>query len=89
MRLIDIDRMPNFEVKTTDGKEYVLLPFKHLYSIPTVNAIPLERIKQAREEINGKYDDLANSFCEREQGRNEMIEEVLAILDKLIESEEK
>ena len=55
-----------------------------------VQAIPLDKIKQAREEINDKYDDLANSFCEREQGRNEMIEEVLEILDKLIaESEEK
>ena len=35
-KLIDVCGMPNFEVKTEDGKEYVLLPFKHLYDIPTV-----------------------------------------------------
>jgi hypothetical protein len=55
----------------------------------TVKAIPLDKIKKAREEIDSKYDGFANIFCEREQGRNEMIEEILEILDKLIESEEK
>ena len=54
---------------------------------PTVQAIRLDKIKKAREEIDSKYDDLASCFCEREEGRNEMIEEVLEILDKLIESE--
>lgn len=47
-----------------------------------------EKVKQAREEIENKYDDLANAWCEREEGRNEAILEVLDILDKLIEESE-
>lgn len=50
-----------------------------------VKAIPLEKIKQAREEIANKYDDLANAWCEREEGKNETILDALEILDKLIE----
>lgn len=48
----------------------------------------LDRIKQAREEIANKYDDLANAWCEREEGRNEAILEVLEILDNLIAESE-
>ena len=50
-------------------------------------SIPLDKVKQAREEIENKYDDSINAWCEREEGRNEAILEVLDILDKLIESE--
>ncbi len=60
---------------------------REVIKILETKSIPLERIKEGREEIASKYDDFANSFCEREQGRNEMIEEALEILDKLIESE--
>lgn len=36
-RYIEISELPNFEVKCSDGKEYVLLPFKHLFDIPTAD----------------------------------------------------
>lgn len=49
----------------------------------------LDKIKKAREEIDSKYDDFSGCFCDREQGRNEMIGEVLEILDKLIAESEK
>ena len=80
-KLIDVCGMPNFEVKTEDGKEYVLLPFKHLYDIPTVPAIPLDKVKQAIEEIQ----KLRGCSCSCSDG---IIDDVEDILDKLIESEE-
>jgi hypothetical protein len=36
-RYIEISELPNFEVKCSDGKEYVLLPFRHLFDIPTAD----------------------------------------------------
>ena len=55
---------------------------------PTVQAIPLDKVKQAREEISNKYDGLINAWCKRKERRNEIICEVLEILDRLIESED-
>ena len=52
------------------------------------HSIPLYKVKQAREEIANKYDDLANAWCEREEGKNEAILDVLEIIDKLIEEVE-
>ena len=80
-KLIDAYGMPNFEVKTEDGKEYVLLPFKHLYDIPTVPAIPLDKVKQAIEEIQ----KLRGCSCSCSDG---IIDDVEDILDKLIEIED-
>jgi hypothetical protein len=93
MKLINIDGMPNFEVKTEDGKEYVLLPFKHLYDIPTVPAIPLDKVKQAIEEIRdcswSETIDNADVFMGKEKINLVRLDVVLKILDKLIsESEE-
>jgi hypothetical protein len=48
----------------------------------------LDKVKQARKEIANKHDDPAMSWEEKDYGRNEMIDEVLEILDRLIESEE-
>lgn len=79
MKLINIDRMPNFEVKTTDGEEYVLLPFKHLYDIPTIKAIPLEKVKQERER---QYSKGTQALY------NEKYLYAVEILDKLIEESE-
>lgn len=53
-----------------------------------IKQIPLDKIKEFKKEVENKYDDLANSWDERTEGRNEMINEVLEMLDKLIESEE-
>jgi hypothetical protein len=48
---------------------------------PTVNAIKLDKVKQAREEIKNLSSQWDDSTVE--------MNEVLSILDKLIESEEK
>ena len=59
-----------------------------LKDVPTVQAIPLDQIKQAREEI----DDLDRYFDSDYFSSNSdamfKCSDVLAILDKLIESEE-
>ena len=38
MRLIDADKIVNFEVKCSDGKNYILLQIEHLSDIPTAKA---------------------------------------------------
>jgi hypothetical protein len=96
MKLVNIDGMPNFEVKTEDGKEYVLLPFKHLYDIPTVPAIPLDKVKQAKEEIENEIKfwseppkaKLLPSVKAVKAGKANSYKHCLEILDKLLESEE-
>lgn len=70
MKLVNIEGMPNFEVKTADGKEYVLLPFKHLYDIPTVPAIPIDRVKQVREQI---IDEKDFSYADFERYKEEVL----------------
>ena len=54
-----------------------------------VKAIPLAKVKQAREEIENKiHKDPYLNFSNRNRERNDAFIEVLEILDKLIESEE-
>ena len=52
-----------------------------------IKVISIDKIKELREEVENKYDDLVNSWDEKGQGKNEMIEEVLEIIDRLIEKE--
>ena len=35
MRLVDADRIVNFQIKCSDGNDYILLPIKSLSEIPT------------------------------------------------------
>lgn len=92
MRLINVEEIPHFEVTLQGGdKKYVLLPFEHLYDIPEVKATPLDLIKQAREEI-GHLDGTTDDYNRNGEVifRNMVdVDEVLAILNKLIESEDK
>ena len=70
MRLINIDRLPNIEVKATDGQEYLLLPYKHLSDVPTVNAIEREKLDKAIEEIENLFDEsLSEAPCTEMQFR--------------------
>lgn len=39
MELINISKIPNFEVICSDGKQYVLLPFEYLSDIPVVDGV--------------------------------------------------
>lgn len=58
--------------------------------IPTVKAIPLDKVKQAREEINHLYRYFDNDCSSSNKDSMFKCCEVLVILDKLIaESEEK
>ena len=54
-----------------------------------IKVISIDKIKELREEVENKYDDLVNSWDEKGQGKNEMIEEVLEIIDRLIEKEQE
>ena len=101
-RLIDADKLLEYGACPNDcnGTTTCAEDYEHLHcpvrvfdiesinDAPTVKAIPLDKVKQAIEEIANKYDDLANAWCEREEGRNEAILEVLEILDKLIAESE-
>jgi len=49
--------------------------------------IPLDKIKKFREEVDSKYDNSASLWEEEALGKNEMVDEVLEMLDKLIEDE--
>jgi hypothetical protein len=56
---------------------------------PTVKAIPLDKVKQAREEITKQFVDLQDGSEEWRSYVNETVLECVEIMDKLIaESEE-
>ena len=38
-KYIEVSTLPNFEITCSDGKAYVLLPFKHLSDIPTADIV--------------------------------------------------
>lgn len=42
-RYIEISELPNFEVTTSNGQKFVLLPFEHLADIPVVD---IEKVKK-------------------------------------------
>jgi len=68
----------------------VSMEFNVLDSQQMVKAIQLDKVKQAREEIENKiHKDPYLNFSNRNRERNDAFIEVLEILDKLIESEDK
>jgi hypothetical protein len=65
--------------------------FDELEDTPTVKAIPLDKVKEAREEIEEykkRQLTLAIGVEDLEQGKQVALDYVISILDKLIESEE-
>lgn len=56
-------------------------------SAPTIKAIPLDKIKEAREEITKQFVDLQDGSEEWRSYVNETVLECVEIMDKLIESE--
>lgn len=66
MKLIDISELPNFEVKCSDGKQYVLLPFEHLSDIPTIEAEPIRHGKWIAKKTSGVSTLFICSNCQRE-----------------------
>lgn len=55
--------------------------------LPKEHGHIIDKVKEFKKEVENKYDDFANSWDDRVEGRNEMICEVLDMIDELIESE--
>lgn len=85
MKVITLSEVASRLRQRRQGRGYI---GKFINECTIEDAIPLDKVKQAREDIANKYDDLANAWCEREEGRNEAILEVLEILDSLIAESE-
>lgn len=90
MRLIDADMLsPDrdyYDNSICSG--YNAVSCQQIDSATTVKAIPLDKIKQAREDINSKYDSTVPTFDDYGGGRNDMVCIVLEILDTLIAESE-
>jgi len=96
-RLIDVDKIDWQKGVFVNPRTNEPLPIIHKIAIiemlrdwqEEVQAIPLDKVKQAREEIENKiHKDPYLNFSNRNRERNDAFIEVLEILDKLIESEE-
>lgn len=87
MRLIDADKLLKFFTVDTANQTYRFGTVKkQIESATTVQAIPLDKVKQAREEIEKLYEDLDGYDP---QALGDYASHVDEILDKLIaESEE-
>lgn len=63
-RLIDPSRLEHFEVTCSDGENYIFIPVKDIYEIPTVDAEP---IRNSRWLANVSHDNIlacARCMCE-------------------------
>lgn len=89
-RLIDANKLPYEDIECTNGRTYMVVNAYDIENTPTVKAIPLDKVKQAREEINHLYRYFDNDCSSSNKDSMFKCCEVLVILDKLIaESEEK
>ena len=50
-RYIEISELPNFEITTSDGQKFVLLPFEHLYDIPAADVVEPVKCKNCHYYI--------------------------------------
>lgn len=86
IELIDRSKLePDTEWNDYDD-DYVSYSAGQIKSAPTVNAVPLDKVKQAREEIR-KLDDI-NPDYPMDRTIHVSRNEVLAIIDKLIAESE-
>ena len=85
MSLIDREKtMEEIPIDVCDGFEVMDI----IEKMPTVNAIPLDKVKQAREEMeNGVFDSLDDDGSDWFTA--DKVSECMAILDKLIEEVEE
>ena len=84
MRLIDADKLPISSIDITDlpqGKGLMCYLAEDVENALTIKAIPLDKVKQAREKMKW----LANEH----KFQSNIIYQCIIILDKLIESEEE
>lgn len=62
-RYIEISELPNFEIATSDGQKFVLLPFEHLYDIPTADVVERKRGNWVENTDNVWWEGSAPRFC--------------------------
>ncbi len=92
MRLIDADKLPYSNVKTNkygyvEVTETVVLE-EEIANAQTVKAIPLDKVKRAREEIDDLYRYYDESYVTGNNDPMFKCKEVFEILDKLIAESE-
>ena len=61
-RLIDVDKLHWFKCTTLSGEEYVLLPFKSITDIPTVEALSKDEVVDLLTELQNKIADNVESI---------------------------
>jgi hypothetical protein len=64
-RFIDSEKIVNYEVKLSDGKDYVLIPVKHLYDIPSVDVVKVVRCKDCIHRHDSEFCECRpkDGFC--------------------------
>lgn len=67
-KYIEISELPNFEVTTSDGQKFVLLPFEHLSDIPTADVIEPIKCKDCPYYVpyEKPVEDFDGRCCARE-----------------------
>jgi hypothetical protein len=80
-KLIDANKLPYEDLECTDGRTYMVINACDIENAPTVKAIPIDRIKQARKDIEKIQLQGVNTGVI-------MQKDVLTILDELIAEEE-
>jgi signal transduction histidine kinase len=83
MKVLEFDRLDAFLELEIDGKE-----IKEVSEIPLINAIPLDKVKKAREDILKKAYEYSGSGNEVTQAYCDGFKNSLEILDKLIAESE-
>lgn len=92
-RLIDTSELHNVVTRRKDEYGRLAVEVDNIVEemvkeTPTVKAIPLDKIKKAREEISKQFVDLQDGSEEWRSYVNEAVLECVEILDKLIAESE-
>jgi len=91
MKVVKLEDCIN-EIKSLDNNGFVTRSVNHICEdmrkeVKEFEAIPLDKVKQAKEEIKKKVYEYSGSGNEVTQAYCDGFKDSLAILDKLIESE--
>lgn len=92
MRIIDADRIPYDMVMQNpfdeQSEKIEVIKKSKIERMPTIQAIPLDRIKQAREEIDDLYRYYDTGYYSGNRDSMFKCSEVFKILDNLIAESE-
>lgn len=61
-KYIEISELPNFEITTSNGQKFVLLPFEHLSDIPITNVVEYKCGKWVSDN-NVWWEGSETKFC--------------------------